>query len=232
MIEKLESNLAAVRARIDEAAKKSGRDGSEIRLIAVTKYVDAEITRALFEAGCQDIGESRPQVLWDKAEQLADVDINWHMIGHLQRNKDKRTIAVAGLIHSVDSLRLMNAIEAAGREASKTVSVLLEVNVSEETAKHGFSAAELASALDHAAGLEHVVVEGLMCMAGLAGNLDDARREFAELRQLAESHLGKTASNVRLSELSMGMSGDFEAAIEEGATMVRVGRAIFGPRSG
>ena len=105
--------------------------------------------------------------------------------------------------------------------------MLLEVNVSGESAKHGFAASELASALEHVAGLEHVVVEGLMCMAGLEGNLDDARREFVELRQLAEGHQANMPDNVRLTELSMGMSGDFEIAIEEGATMVRVGSLLF-----
>ena len=227
MIEMLIANLAAVRERIDQAAKKSGRDSSEIRLIAVTKYVDAQVTRALVKAGCQDIGENRPQMLWDKAEQLEDIDINWHMIGHLQRNKVKRTAAIANLIHSVDSLRLMNTIDAVGRDSNQKTSVLLEVNVSGEAAKHGFAASELESALDHAAGLEHIVVEGLMCMAGLAGSLDDARREFAQLRQLAETHRANTSSNIRLQELSMGMSGDFEIAIEEGATMVRVGSLLF-----
>ena len=227
MIEKLKTNLAAVRERIDQSAKKSGRTSSAVRLIAVTKYVDAQVTRALFEAGCQDIGENRPQMLWDKAEQLGDIDINWHLIGHLQRNKVKRTAAIAKLIHSVDSLRLMNAIDAAGRDAHQATSVLLEVNVSGEDAKHGFAPSELASALEHAAGLEHIVVEGLMCMAGLEGNLNDARREFAQLRQLAETHQAYTSPNVRLTELSMGMSGDFEIAIEEGATMVRVGSLLF-----
>ena len=227
MIEKLKTNLAAVRERIDQSAKKSGRTSSAVRLIAVTKYVDAQVTRALFEAGCQDIGENRPQMLWDKAEQLADIDINWHMIGHLQRNKVQRTAAIAKLIHSVDSLRLMNSIDAVGRDTNQTTSVLLEVNVSREDAKHGFAASELASALEHAAELEHIVVEGLMCMAGLEGNLDDARREFAQLRQLAETHQANTSPNVRLTELSMGMSGDFEIAIEEGATMVRVGSLLF-----
>ena len=227
MIEKLRANLAAVRQRIEEAARKSGRDASAIRLIAVTKYVDDQTTRALIEAGCQDIGEKRPQMLWDKAAKLADIEVNWHMIGHLQRNKVKRTIAVASLIHSADSVRLLNAIDLAGQENNQIVPVLLEINVSQEAAKHGFAPSELPSALDHVAGLQHVAVKGLMCMAGLAGDQQDARREFAQLRELAESHQANSAANVRLAELSMGMSGDFEIAIEEGATMVRVGSLLL-----
>lgn len=227
-VETLKANLAAVRQRIENAASKSGRDASAIRLIAVTKYVDAQTTRALIEAGCQDIGENRPQVLWEKAAELADIAaVNWHMIGHLQRNKVKRTIAVASLIHSADSLRLLDAIEIAGKETDRIVPVLLEVNVSREAAKHGFAPPELPMALGHVAGLNHVAVEGLMCMAGLEGNLDDARREFAQLRELAASHQVETSANVRLDELSMGMSGDFEIAIEEGATMVRVGSLLL-----
>lgn len=227
MIDKLKSNLSAVRQRIATAARKSGRDASAVRLIAVTKYVDDQITRALIEAGCQDIGENRPQMLWDKAEKLANVDVNWHMIGHLQRNKVKRTVAVASLIHSADSMRLLNAIDLAGQETNQTVPVLLEINVSQEAAKHGFSPVELDSVLDQVAALNHVAVKGLMCMAGLAGDQEDARREFAQLRQLAESHQSNASSNLRLDELSMGMSGDFEIALEEGATMVRVGSLLL-----
>jgi pyridoxal phosphate enzyme (YggS family) len=227
MIERLKANLAVVRQRIEDAARKSGRDASAIRLIAVTKYVDEQTTRALIEAGCQDIGENRPQMLWDKAAKLADIEVNWHMIGHLQRNKVKRTIAVASLIHSADSLRLLNAIDLAGQENNQIVPVLLEVNVSQEAAKHGFAPPELPAALDHVAGLQHIAVKGLMCMAGLAGDKQDARREFAQLRELAESHQANLAAKVRLAELSMGMSGDFEIAIEEGATMVRVGSLLL-----
>ncbi len=227
MIEKLTANLAAVRQRIDDAARRSGRESSEVRLIAVTKYVDASTTRAMVQAGCQDIGENRPQMLWEKAAELADVEVNWHMIGHLQRNKIKRTIEVADLIHSADSLRLLNAIDTAGRESGQVVRVLLELNVSKEPAKHGFASAELCSVLNHVATLDHIAVAGLMCMAGLEGDQDDARREFAELRELAQSYRADAPDNVRLDELSMGMSGDFEIAIEEGSTMVRVGSLLL-----
>ncbi len=227
MMERLKSNVAEVKGRISAAAKRSGRDSDSIRLIAVTKYVDAAMTRALVEAGCRELGENRPQVLWEKAESLADLDVQWHLIGHLQRNKVKRTVGLTHLIHSVDSPRLLKSIAAAAGEAGCKVSVLLEVNVSGEAAKHGLAPEELGQILELAAGMEPVSVEGLMCMAGLDGDLDQARREFASLRELSQTHQKHAADNVDLKELSMGMSGDFEVAIEEGATLVRVGSLLF-----
>ena len=224
MLERIEQNLADVKGRINDAAEAVGRDPSSITLIAVTKYVDADMTRMMFEAGCSCLGESRPQVLWDKASALDGVGIQWHMIGHLQRNKVKRTIGVTSLIHSVDSLRLLNAIDEA---AENPVRVLLEINVSGEQAKHGFEASELAGVLEHASQKENVIVDGLMCMAGLMGDQDDARREFEMLRTIRDDHREYAAPNINLTELSMGMSGDFELAIAEGATLVRVGSSLF-----
>lgn len=227
MNQQLKANLISVQSRLASAAKKSGRTANAIRLIGVTKYVDAETTRALVQAGCFELGESRPQELWDKAKALEDLSISWHMIGHLQRNKVKRTVECCDLIHSVDSLRLLTAINTAGQENDKTVDVLLEVNVSGESAKHGFKADEVGTAIESAAGLEHVSVKGLMCMAGLEGGPEDARREFGSLRELQVGFSSNLPGNVDLKELSMGMSGDFEIAIEEGATMVRVGSLLF-----
>ena len=224
MIAQLTNNLTEIRQRIDEAAKKSGRHGDDVLLVGVTKYVDADVARELVRAGCRNLGESRPQTLWQKASALADMDVTWHLIGHLQRNKVKRTLEYAQLIHSVDSLRLIRSID---QTAPATVRVLLEVNVSGESAKHGFAAGDLEQALDAASECKQLKVEGLMCMASLLGTLDDARREFALLRQLKERHAGYAAPNIDLQELSMGMSGDFEVAIEEGATIVRVGSSLF-----
>ncbi len=225
--ERIRANVAEVRQRIQVAASKSDRDPETIHLIAVTKYVDALMTKAVVEAGCADVGENRPQVLWEKSQELTGLDVNWHMIGHLQRNKVKRTVERAGLIHSVDSLRLADAINEAGSAKDRIVRVLLEVNVSGDQAKHGFAPDELTPALEHVAKLQNVAVEGLMCMAGLDGDKDQARREFELLRELLEANRRETAENIRLNELSMGMSGDFETAIEEGATMVRVGSLLF-----
>lgn len=227
MLEQLRKNIQTVHQRIDDAAERSGRTGDEIQLVAVTKYVDANTTRQLVEAGCQDLGENRPQVLWDKSEQLADLDIRWHQIGHLQRNKVKRTVGLTHLIHSVDSERLMRAIDVTAAESNQTIDILLEVNVSGEAAKHGLAPESLPSILEVAADLKHIQVNGLMCMAGLEGNLDQAQREFASLRELANRHQGHSSDTVRLKELSMGMSGDFEVAIEEGATIVRVGSLLY-----
>jgi len=224
MIERLSENLKLIQQRIEIAAQKSGRVADDIRLVGVTKSVDVEVTRSLFEAGCTNLGESRPQTLWDKSSQLADIPITWHLIGHLQRNKVKRTLACAELIHSVDSLRLIDAIDQA---AESPVKILLEVNVSGDAAKHGLKVSDVESVLEHVVQKANVRVEGLMCMAGLESNLDQARREFAVLRTTRDKHSGFQADNIRLVELSMGMSGDFEVAIEEGATMVRVGTSLF-----
>ena len=227
MSEALESNLSQIRSRMESAAKKSGRLPQDVCLVGVTKYVDEEVARALVKSGCADLGESRPQVLWEKAIALLDLDVRWHMIGHLQRNKVKRTVECCDLIHSVDSLRLLKTINTAGKERDNPVDVLLEVNVSSEAAKHGFATEEMPAVVESIAELEHVSVLGLMCMAGLEGGLEDARREFSMLRELRNKLTSDSPDNVDLRELSMGMSGDFEVAIEEGATIVRVGSCLF-----
>jgi len=227
MNDKLRTNLASVRQKMVEATKRSGRPPGAVKLIGVTKYVDIETTRQLVDAGCEHLGESRPQVLWKKREALSDLPVQWHMIGHLQRNKVKRTVACSHLIHSVDSKRLLTAINDTGRETNTMVNVLLEVNVSMEPAKKGFHSDELPEALAFVSTLEFISVNGLMCMAGLGGDADEARREFSSLRELKEKSQASSPDNVDLAELSMGMSRDFEMAIEEGATMVRVGSVLF-----
>ncbi|MDG1872489.1 MAG: YggS family pyridoxal phosphate-dependent enzyme [Mariniblastus sp.] len=227
MIEKLKANLNSIHQRIEMAASKSGRTAAEIKLVGVTKYVDAETTQNLFEAGCADLGESRPQVLWDKSAALTGMPIRWHMIGHLQRNKVKRTVDCCELIHSVDSERLMLAIDQAGQALQKTAHVLIEINVSGETAKHGFNESEVEVILAKVESFKHIQVDGLMCMAGLRGDLNSARQEFAALKEIQMKFQSDVASNVNLKHLSMGMSGDFETAIEEGATLVRVGSLLF-----
>jgi PLP dependent protein len=217
-------NVARVRGRIAAAAGRSGRSAGAITLVAVTKYVASDMVRPLFEAGCRDFGESRPQQLWEKAAQLADLPIRWHLIGPLQRNKVRRTLPLVAMMHSVDSPRLLAAID---EEGLPPAPVLLEVHISGEAAKHGFSPAEIEPFLAKAADYQHVLVRGLMGMASLEGGLDVARREFAALRELRDRLRPNCSSSVKLDELSMGMSGDFEVAIEEGATIVRVGSALF-----
>lgn len=223
----IEQNLSRVRASIAEAAARAGRDPETVKLVGVTKYVGPEVVRALVRAGLCDLAESRPQQLWDKAAALADLPIRWHQIGHVQRNKVRRTLPLVAMVESVDSERLAVAIDQAAGELGLRVPVLLEVNISAEAAKHGFGPSELQAALPALADLEHVEVRGLMGMAGLESDLDDARRQFAALRDLRDRLQPGCIAGMVLSELSMGMSADFDIAIEEGATIVRVGSALF-----
>jgi pyridoxal phosphate enzyme (YggS family) len=220
-------NLAAVEARIADATSAAGRSPDSVTLVAVTKYVDAEITSLLVDAGAQVLGENRPQVLNEKFAALSDRSIKWHLIGHLQTNKVKKVVSQATLIHSVDSIRLVDAIDKHALAQGITARVLLEVNVSGETAKHGIAPTELADMLDHCRSLSAVKVEGLMCMAGLGGNASQTQKQFALLRQLRDANQFEGCPHITLNDLSMGMSGDFEMAIQEGATLVRVGSTLF-----
>lgn len=227
MMEQLKENLAGIHARIAQAAIRSGRRPDDVMLIGVTKYVDAETTLALVDAGCCELGESRPQMLWEKSKTLSSNPIHWHMIGHVQRNKVKRTIECCDLIHSVDSHRLIRAIDDASRQLGTVTRILLEVNVSGESSKQGLTPTEMPQTIELASELDHIAVCGLMAMAGLKGDLNQARREFASLRDLRSELATDCPRDVCLKELSMGMSRDFEVAIEEGATMVRVGSLLF-----
>jgi pyridoxal phosphate enzyme (YggS family) len=223
---RIAENVAEIRRRIADAAVRSGRTASEITLVAVTKYVSADLVRPLVAAGCHDLGESRPQHFWDKAAILADLPIRWHMIGHLQRNKVRRTLPLVAMVHSVDSPRLLAAMDEEGN-GNRPVPVLLEVNISGEAAKYGFETEEIEPFLSDLDRYQNVTVRGLMCMAGLEGDMTAARRDFAALRQLRDRLRSHCPPTVVLDELSMGMSGDYEAAIEEGATIVRIGSALF-----
>jgi pyridoxal phosphate enzyme (YggS family) len=232
-------NLARVRERIARAAEKVGRRRDEVTLVGVTKYVGAAEAAELVAAGCLDLGESRPQELWQKAGEVAAVtgnlakppSIHWHLVGQLQRNKIRRTLPLVSMIHSVDSERLLAAMdeELNREEASRTerLRVLLEVNTSGETAKHGLSPEGVEPLLGRAPQLRHLEICGLMTMAALEGGPAVAARNFATLRELRDRLQPVAPAGVRLDELSMGMSGDFEIAIAEGATIVRVGSALW-----
>lgn len=224
---RLLDNLAEIRERIAAAADRSGRLPSAVTLVAATKTVNIATARALAEAGCLDLGESRPQELWHKAAELADLPIRWHLIGHLQRNKVERTLPLVSLIHSVDSVRLLAAIDAAAAAIERTTAVLLEVNISGDRTKHGFAPDEISARIAEAMAYRHVRIRGLMGMALLEGGTERARCDFNALRQLRDRLRELAAPNVSLDELSIGMSDDFEVAIEEGATIVRVGSALF-----
>jgi hypothetical protein len=221
------ANVEAVNERIADAATRSGRDAGDVTLVAVTKSVGVREIEALAAAGCRHLGESRPQALWEKAGALADANVDWHMIGHLQRNKVARTLPLVSLVHSVDSLRLLAEIDRSAAASGRVARVLLEVNVSGDAAKHGFAPERLEEVFRSLSTTEHVDVRGLMAMAGAPGDQDAARSDFARLRRLRDELISHARPFTDLDELSMGMSGDFEQAIAEGATIVRIGSALF-----
>ncbi len=227
--EQILSNWQSLLADVHEATTKAGREPASVQVVGVSKYVDAATTQLLRQAGCQELGESRPQALWDKATALEDFDCHWHMIGSLQRNKLRRTVGLVTLIHSVDSQRLAEAIAAAAAETpAGQVAGLVEVNVSGDTNKHGFSPAELLPALEQMAPLDGLAIKGLMTMASQGSSPAQAQSEFAQLRQLRDRLLEQgLPAGISLNELSMGMSGDFPQAIAEGATIIRVGSRLF-----
>jgi pyridoxal phosphate enzyme (YggS family) len=227
---RIADNVAAVRQRIAEAASRAGRSADSVTLVAVTKYVSAEIAQLLVEAGCRDLGESRPQELWSKAEILRPGnfgDVRWHLIGHLQRNKVRRTLSMVRLIHTVDSERLLTAIDEEARAiGTRRAEVLIEVNISGDASKTGLAASEVEPLLAAAGTMSGVSVRGLMGMASLTGGPATAQHNFAALRSLRDRLQRNLPENVSLDELSMGMSDDFEVAIAEGATIVRIGSAL------
>lgn len=223
----LRDNLARVRERIADAAHHAGRSPESVRLVAVSKYVDAEQTRELFDAGCRDLGEARPQQLLTKAEALSDLPIRWHLIGHLQRNKARKIVELAPLIHSGDSLRLLEELNTLAAAQAKTLEILLEINISTDPTKHGFGPQEVAPLLPQLAALSHLRFIGLMAMSGFHSELDEARRQFEQVRLLRDHLASQQLPNFALRELSMGMTDDYPAAIAAGATMVRIGSALF-----
>ena len=226
------ANVQEVRQRIDRAAIKSGRTGNDVRLIAVSKYanIDDGVVEALLAAGCNELGEARPQQLLEKAEHYAATSsIRWHLIGTLQRNKVRKILPVTTLIHSLDSVRLAEAIHRiAEEEQLPPVHCLLEVALSQDTEKHGVKPEQVLKVLDAIGAYRNIIVDGLMGMAGLESDELHIHREFEMLRKTAESaRIQGLPPNVLLSELSMGMSDDFEIAIEEGATLVRIGSILY-----
>ncbi len=243
--ERVRANILAIRERIDAAARRAGRDPTSVKLIAVSKTHPAESVRAAMAADVADFGENRVQEAGEKAGMLADVaGIRWHLIGHLQRNKVRRAVAIFDLVHSVDSLRLAESLDRAVSEADQDggrtrLPVLLQANVAGETQKEGF---DLAGSLTNTARLaqfradvarivelRHLEVRGLMTIAPYVADPEAVRPVFRALRELRDD-LARDFSGLPWSELSMGMTGDYEVAVEEGATLVRVGRAIFGDR--
>lgn len=226
-MEDLANRLSAIHSRIEAAARKAGRAAAEVGLVAVSKTHPAELVREAFEAGQPVFGENRVQELVAKAPELPAA-VRWHLIGHLQKNKIRKVLPLVELIHGVDSLELAEDIDRIAAELGLFPRILLEVNVSGEASKFGFPPEVLRRQLDGILSLRRVQVEGFMTIAPLAEEGEKARPFFAALRALRDELAGE--AGVPLPVLSMGMSGDFEVAIEEGATLVRVGSAIFGSR--
>ena len=224
----LQDNFREVEQRIEAACRRSGRDPKEVTLIAVSKTKPVEMLQEAYDFGTRIFGENKVQELTEKYDQLPK-DIHWHLIGHLQRNKVKKAVAMADLIQSGDSIDILKEIDKRAGQIDKVQDILLEFNISGEETKTGISPHDFEEAVEVAKTLPHIKVVGLMCMAPEFGDLEQTRPVFKEGRQLFEK-LKQRFPEGQVSILSMGMSHDFEIAIEEGATMVRVGTSIFGER--
>ena len=224
----IQANLEEVNRRITEAAKKSGRERSDITLVAVTKTHPTEMMNTAIECGVTDIGENKPQEVRDKFSDV--LPVKWHLIGHLQTNKIKYIIDKVCLIHSVDSIHLMDEIDKQAKKHDIVMDILIEVNISGEESKSGISPSELESLFIHAGTLSNIKVRGLMTVAPKLYNGVTNTLHFNNMNRLFIDIKGKKYDNVTMDYLSMGMSGDFEEAIKCGSNMVRVGSAIFGKR--
>jgi len=227
-MDEIRERVAAVRRRIEGAAKRSGRPASAVTLVAVSKTAPVEAVREAVAAGATILGENRVQEAHDKIEALAGA-AEWHLIGHLQTNKVKLAVGLFERIHSLDSIRLAHEIERHAGDAGRKVRCLVQVNVGDEAQKNGASEDEVRPLLEATNGMPHILVEGLMAIPPLLSDPEAVRPYFRRLRALRDD---LASDGFSLPDLSMGMTQDFEVAIEEGATLVRVGTAIFGPREG
>lgn len=225
----LSNNLQNVEKKIQAACVKANRLREEITLIAVSKTKPVSMLKEIYNLGIRDFGENKVQELSEKYQQMPE-DMNWHLIGHLQTNKVKHVIDKACLIHSVDSVHLAEVIEKEAAKRNLIVNILLEVNVAQEDSKFGFQVDEVMSAIRQIAVLPHIKINGLMTIAPFVENPEENRSIFAQLKKLSVDIAEENIDNVNVDILSMGMTNDYQVAIEEGATMVRVGTGIFGER--
>lgn len=225
----IRENIEQVKENIRAACEKSGRKAEEVTLIAVSKTKPLPMLQEAYECGCRDFGENKVQELVEKWEQMPK-DIRWHMIGHLQRNKVKYIVDKVFMIHSVDSLRLAEEISKEAGKKGVTVSILVEINVAKEETKFGTTCEEACQLVEEISKLPHIVVKGLMTIAPYVENAEENKQYFEKLRQIYVDINRKNIDNVYMAELSMGMTGDYEVAVTEGATYVRVGTGIFGER--
>ena len=226
----LKDNYAAVLDKIKKACNQVGRDTEDVTLIAVSKTKPVEMLQEVYDAGCRDFGENKVQEIMDKYDKLPD-DIRWHMIGHLQTNKVKYIVDKVYMIHSVDSLKLAQEISKEALKKNVTVNVLLEVNVAKEESKFGIMSEEVLSFYKDVVDLPGLKVCGLMTIAPYVEDSEENRQYFVKLKQLIVDMQREKTDNIIVGELSMGMTGDYEVAVEEGATFVRVGTGIFGERN-
>jgi pyridoxal phosphate enzyme (YggS family) len=225
------SNLQSVRARIDAAARRAGRDPSDIRLIAVSKTFSLDHVRAAWSAGQRDFGENKVQEALQKIGEAADMEIRWHLIGHLQSNKARKAAGAFACIHSIDSVDLLRKLDAAAVEVGAAPEMLVQVDLAREETKFGAAAVDARRIMDVAQTTRAARIVGLMLIPPWNEDQEQTRPWFARLRELRETWVADGVPPASLRQLSMGMSHDFEAAIEEGATLVRVGTAIFGKRT-
>lgn len=225
----LKENLAEVQSRVEQACKRAGRDVAEVTLIAVSKTKPVTDLQEIYNAGVRDFGENKVQEMCDKMEKMPK-DINWHMIGHLQRNKVKYIVGNVALIHSVDSYRLAEEINIQAKKKGLVVPILVEVNIADETTKFGVSKEDAMELVRQIASLDALSIKGLMTIAPYVVDPEKNRAYFRKIKELSVDIDNQNIDNVSMDILSMGMTGDFEVAIEEGATMVRVGTGIFGKR--
>ncbi|MFH1743850.1 MAG: YggS family pyridoxal phosphate-dependent enzyme [bacterium] len=223
----IEDNLISVQERISKAAARAGRDPSEITLVAVSKTKPVDTIREAVSAGATILGENRVQEAEHKIAELSDLPAKWHLIGHLQTNKANKAVCLFDLIHSVDSPRLVEALNRAAENSEKRQAILLQINIAGEDQKFGTSPKEFERLIETARSASSLDVKGLMVMPPFSEDPEEARPYFRELRETAERYSSELGDQI---ELSMGMTGDFEVAIEEGSTMVRIGTAIFGAR--
>lgn len=226
----LKENLANAEKNIEQACKNAGRNRNEVTLIAVSKTKPVEMLQKIYDENIRDFGENKVQELCSKMEQLPS-DIRWHMIGHLQRNKVKYIVGKVELIHSVDTYRLAEEINIQAKKQNVIVPILVEVNIAHEESKFGISAEDAILLVEEISRLENIRIKGLMTIAPYVENPEDNRLYFRKIKQLSVDITNKNIDNVSMEILSMGMTGDYMVAIEEGATMVRVGTGIFGERN-
>ncbi len=227
----IKENLSSIRQNVDDCSKRANRESEEITILAVTKTVDVDAVLEAIDNGVTDVGENKPQELSRKYETIGD-KVNWHLIGSLQTNKVKYIIDKVHMIHSLDRQALCEEIQKRAEQINKTINCLVQVNMSKEESKHGLDESDVIEFINHVSvNYKNIQIKGLMTMAPFSENEEEVRKVFKGLKQLAIEIDKMNISNVSMKSLSMGMSNDYEIAIEEGSNIVRIGTSIFGERN-